>query len=215
MIYILGCGGMARETLDIYSVLGRFDEVAGFIEEDCQRVDSSIYGKPIMGASVIDTLPANSIFIGAMGSPKKKRWIEEIESRGFDFDTLVHPSVIIGDLVNIGKGCIICPGVILTCNVGIGKQSIININAAINHDCTIGNFVTVGPGANIAGNVTIGDECWIGIGVTIVDRVAVGKGAYIGAGAVITEDIPENVLAVGVPAKPVRELTESDWRELV
>jgi len=45
--------------------------------------------------------------------------------------------------------------------------------------------------------------------------VAGGKGCCIGAGSVVTEDIPENVLAVGVPAKPVRELTASDWRELV
>lgn len=215
MIYILGAGGMARMTLTIYRVASRFDEVAGFIEEDCQRVDSIIRGKPIMDASVINTLPKNSIFIGAMGSPRKKRWIEEIESKGFDFDTLIHPSVIMGDLVNIGKGCIICPGVILTCNVEIGKHSIINTNTTINHDFTIGNFVTVGPGTNIAGNVTIGDECWISIGVTIIGRVSVGKGSYIGAGAVVTKDIPENVLAIGVPAKPIRELTESDWIELI
>ena len=77
------------------------------------------------------------------------------------------------------------------------------------------SIVTVGHGAHIAGNVTIGDECWIDIGVTLIDRVAIGKGSYVGAGAVVTEDIPENVLAVGVPAKPVRKLTESDWKELI
>ncbi len=215
MIYILGAGSMARETLDIYKDASKLDEVAGFIEEDCQRIDSRICSKPIMGDPVISALPDNSIFIGAMGSPRRKRWIEEIESRCFDFDTIVHPSVIMGDLVNIGKGCIICPGVILTCNVEMGKHSIININTTINHDCTIGNFVTVGPGVNIGGNAAIGDGCWISIGVTIIDRVCVGKGSYIGAGAVVTKDIPENVLAVGVPAKPLRVLTESDWIELI
>ena len=47
-----------------------------------------------------------------------------------------------------------------------------------------------------------------------MDRVSISKGSYLGAGAVVTKDIPENVLAVGVPAKPVREMTEVDWREL-
>jgi acetyltransferase-like isoleucine patch superfamily enzyme len=46
-------------------------------------------------------------------------------------------------------------------------------------------------------------------------KIEVGKGSFIGAGAVVTEDIPENVLAVGVPAKPIRTLSESDWIELV
>ena len=215
MIYILGAGNMAREVLAIYEHAGRFNEVAGFIEENCQRADSTIRSKPVMDASVINTLSQDSIFIGAMGSPRKKKWIDEIELKGFYFDIVVHPSVIMGDDVNFGEGCIISPGVILTCNVKIKKQSIINIGTTISHDCTIGNFVTVGPGANIGGNVTIGDECWIGIGVTIIDKVSIGKGSYIGAGAVVTKDIPENVLAVGVPAKPAREMTDADWRELV
>jgi len=34
-------------------------------------------------------------------------------------------------------------------------------------------------------------------------------------GAVVSEDIPENVLALGVPAKPIRKLTEVDWKELI
>ena len=47
----------------------------------------------------------------------------------------------------------------------------------------------------------------------IMDGVSISKGSYIGAGAVVTNDIPENVLAVGVHAKPVREMTGFDWRE--
>ena len=54
-----------------------------------------------MDATIIDTLPKDTIFIGAMGSPKRKRWIEEIEGKGFGFDTAIHPSVIAGDFENI------------------------------------------------------------------------------------------------------------------
>lgn len=216
MIYILGAGSMARETLNYYKDLGKFEEVGGFIEENCKRVDFKIHGKSIMDASVIDNLSEeNSILIGAIGSPKRKRWIEEIEKKGFNFDTVIHPSAIIGNNVNIGKGCIISPGVIQTCDIEIGRHTIINIGSTINHDCIIGDFVTIGPGVNIAGNVTICDECWISIGVKIVNKVSIGEGSFIGAGAVVTKDIPENVLAVGVPAKPIRKLSESEWRKLI
>lgn len=215
MIYILGASAMAKETLNIYKQLGRFAEIGGFIEEDCKTEGSKIHGKTAMDASVIDTLPEDSIFIGAMGSPKRKRWIQEIQGKGFGFDTVIHPSVIRGDFVNIGKGCVVCPGVILTCDIKIGQHSIININSTVNHDSIIGEFVTIGPAVSVAGRVTIGNRCWIGIGVKVINRVSIGQGSFIGAGAVVTKDIPENVLAAGVPAKPIRKMTESDWKQLI
>jgi acetyltransferase EpsM len=215
MIYILGAGATARETLNIYKNSGKFEEVGGFIEENCKKEGLKIQGKSVIDASSIASLPGDSIFIGAMGSPKRKRWIEEIEQKGFKFDSIIHPSAIIGDSVNIDQGNIIYPGVILTCDIKIGRHSIINIGSTINHDCIIGDFVTIGPGVNIAGHVTIGNECWISVGVKIINKVSIGKGSFIGAGAVITKDIPENVLAVGLPAKPIRILDESSWKELI
>lgn len=214
-IYILGAGAMARETLSIYRDLGRFHEVCGFIEQNSKRVGSKIHNIIIMDASIIESLPKNSKFIGAIGSPLRKKWIKEIEEKGFDFDTAVHPSAIIGENVDIGKGCIICPGVVTTCDIKVGRHTIINIGSTINHDCEIGDFVTIGPGVNIAGRVTIEDCCFIGIGAKIINDVHIGKGSFIGAGAVVSDDIPENTLAVGVPAKPVKKLNRSDWEVLI
>ena len=215
MIYILGAGGMAREVLDIYKDLDKSKEIAGFVEENCKDINSKIYNINIFESSIIDILPKTSILIGAMGSPKRKRWIGEIKQKGFDFDTLIHPSAIMGSDVKIDKGSIVCPMVVLTCDIKIGQHSIININTTINHDCVIGDFVTICPGVSIAGNVTIGDESWIGIGATITDEISIGRGSFIGAGAVVTRDVPDNVLAVGVPAKPIRILNESDWVKLI
>lgn len=213
-IYILGAGNMARETLSIYKDLGKFSDVKGFIEENCKQEGSKIDSKRVMDALIVDTLSKNSIFIGAIGSPLRKRWIEEIEPKGFDFDTVIHPSVISGAFVDIAKGCIICPGVVLTRDIKIGRHSIININSNISHNCLIGDFVTIAPGVNIAGNVRINEGCWIGIGATIIEKVSIGKNSFIGAGAVVVKDIPESTLAVGAPAKPVRKLTEFDWKKL-
>jgi sugar O-acyltransferase (sialic acid O-acetyltransferase NeuD family) len=215
MIYILGAGATARETLSFYKNAGRFEEVGGFIEENSKKEGLKIQGKNVIDASRIATLPQDSIFIGAMGSPKRKRWIEGIEQKGFKFDSLIHPSAIIGDSVMIDNGCIIYPGVILTCDIKIGRHTIINIGTTINHDSIIGDYVTIGPGVNIPGNVTIGNECWISVGVKIINKISIGRGSFIGAGAVVTKDIPENVLAVGVPAKPIRDLDESSWDELI
>ncbi len=53
------------------------------------------------------------------------------------------------------------------------------------------------------GGIVVEDDVWLGVGVTVLDGVRIGKGAVIGAGAVVKEDVPENSIAVGVPARVV------------
>jgi len=53
--------------------------------------------------------------------------------------------------------------------------------------------------------VVIEDDCDLGVGAVVLPGVRIGKGAQIGAGAVVTEDVPAYSVAVGVPAKVVRE----------
>lgn len=54
-------------------------------------------------------------------------------------------------------------------------------------------------------DVVIGDNVWIGAGAIIVPGVHIGRNTVIGAGSVVTKDIPENVLAVGNPARVIKE----------
>lgn len=58
--------------------------------------------------------------------------------------------------------------------------------------------------------ITIGSNCWFGGGVTVVGGVTIGDGCVIGAGAVVTHDIPANSVAVGVPARVIRTISEAD-----
>lgn len=56
--------------------------------------------------------------------------------------------------------------------------------------------------------ILIKDGAHIGIGSIIMPGVTIGKGAVIGAGAVVTKDVPDYSLAVGVPAKVIKQLGE-------
>jgi phosphonate metabolism protein (transferase hexapeptide repeat family) len=55
-----------------------------------------------------------------------------------------------------------------------------------------------------ADKVTVGHDVWIGHGALLMPGVTVGTGAVIGAGAVVTHDVEPYMIAVGVPARPMR-----------
>lgn len=115
-------------------------------------------------------------------------------------------------------------------NIFIGNNFFANFYCVI-LDCNrivIGNNVLFGPRVGLyAGNhathpedrvaggcyskpITIGDNVWVGAGVHIMGGVTIGRNSIIGAGSVVTKDIPENVIAAGVPCRMIREITEED-----
>ncbi|MBR7676493.1 sugar O-acetyltransferase [Streptomyces sp. NPDC054796] len=58
--------------------------------------------------------------------------------------------------------------------------------------------------------ITIGDNVWLGGGVIVCPGVTIGEDTVVGAGSVVTRDLPPGVLAVGNPARVIRELTPAD-----
>jgi sugar O-acyltransferase (sialic acid O-acetyltransferase NeuD family) len=98
-------------------------------------------------------------------------------------------------------GNILAPGSVVSTKTTLGRFCIVNYNATVGHDCELGDYVTVSPNTSIGGWCKLGDECYIGAGANVLPKVKIGKRAIIGAGAVVTKDVPEGVIAKGIPAK--------------
>ena len=94
--------------------------------------------------------------------------------------------------VHIGNGAFIAPGVCLAC-----------AGHAIDPEQRSHGIGTSAP-------LTLEDNVWIGAGVHIMGGVTIGRNSVIGAGSVVTKDVPENVIAAGVPCKVIREITDKD-----
>ena len=65
-------------------------------------------------------------------------------------------------------------------------------------------------GLEVALAISVGDSVWIGGNTVVLGGVTIGENSIIGAGSVVTKDIPPNVIAVGVPCRVLRPITEAD-----
>lgn len=137
-------------------------------------------------------------------------------------------------LGQVGENCVINPQFRCDygCNIRMGENVFINYNCVI-LDCapvTFGDNVFIAPncGFYTAGHpvdyptrnaflefakpITVGDNVWIGGNVVVLPGVTIGSGSVIGAGSVVSRDIPENVMAVGNPCRPVRSIQQGDQK---
>jgi carbonic anhydrase/acetyltransferase-like protein (isoleucine patch superfamily) len=133
----------------------------------------------------------------------------------------VAPNATLIGRIILKEGCSIWYGAVLRGDVErieIGAHTNIQDGAIIHGDpgqpTVLEDYVTVGHRAVIhSAHVERGSL--IGIGAIILNGVRVGAGSIIGAGAVVSKSVPPCSLWVGVPAKPVRELSEVEVRKLI
>ena len=215
-VAIIGAGGFGREVLDIFEADNNQRNawnILGFVDDNPQIQGQRIRGYPVLGGiawfSKLEAKEAKAVV--AVGDNKvRKKIAEKAAHYGARFCNIIHPSVIMGPHVKLGEGIIIAAGCIFTNEIRIENHVIINLDVTVGHDTLIENFVNLNPGVHINGTNKILEGAYVGSGAVTVQNVSIGKWSIIGAGAVVVDNIPEKVVAVGVPAKPVRSVEEAE-----
>lgn len=139
-----------------------------------------------------------------------------------DATAFIAPGAVVRGEVHVGAESSIWFGTVIRGDVTaitIGRRSNVQDLSVLHADpgfpCTVGDRVTIGHGAIVHG-AQVEDDALIGIRAVILNGAVIGSGAIVAAGAVVTEGtrVPPNSLAVGVPAKVIRELTDQDRERL-
>jgi len=212
-IAIFGAGGQARI---IYEIL-RYDrnmEVVAFVDNVIHGNDEQIMGVPVLGDhSVIPKLLKDGVrgAIVAVGDNEiRAAHFEKLRGMGLELVNAIHPHSTIAPSVKLGNGVTVAMGAIISTGSRIGNNAIINTGAIIDHEDEIGDHVHIGPGCSIAGRVTVEKGTLLVIGSVVREYLTIGENSIIGAGSVVLEDIPDNVVAVGTPAKVIKTRNEGD-----
>jgi acetyltransferase-like isoleucine patch superfamily enzyme len=149
---------------------------------------------------------------------------------------VIGPSVIVGDQahvrerVRIGLGSVVGRGSSIEFGVEVGERVLIQSDAYITAGCVVEDDVFIAPGVRTTNDNTMGRHdgsqslrgpvfrraCRVGGGAVLLPAVEIGEEAFVAAGAVVTRDVPARAVVMGVPARIVREVSESElierWR---
>lgn len=203
-LYIIGAGGFGREVLQWCSEIppeSRDWDVAGFMDNDRSMLSKYACDVPIVGSERTFTPSEGDIFFCAIGSPQiRLKVAAQLEARGFEFISIIHPSAKVGERCHIGAGSILCPNTILTCDVTVGKHCILNCFATAGHDASMGDGCTLNTFCVITGFSKLGKGVLMGTHSQVVPGVAVGDFVVIGAGSAVVRPVASNTTVLGVPA---------------
>ena len=129
-----------------------------------------------------------------------------------DIPARIEPGAIIREKVEIGEGAVIMMGAIINIGAVVGPGTMIDMGAVLGGRATVGSRCHIGAGAVLAGvvepasavPVVVEDDVLVGANAVVIEGVHIGKGAVVAAGAVVVEDVPENAVVAGCPARVIK-----------
>jgi acetyltransferase EpsM len=208
-LVIIGSGGHACCMLDVAQLAG-FTTI-GFIDRTRSEGDL-VNGLPILGG---DELLFDEAFVSehyiavGIGNPAvRRRYGELLLKKQADCPVIANPSSFVSPHATLGRGVLLMGMNAVNHGARLDDFVALDWQVTIGHGAHLGRAVFAAPGSRVAGDVTCGEEAYLGLGCQVIEKVKIGRGSLIGAGSTVTQDIPEQVVAVGSPAKVIREHRE-------
>jgi acetyltransferase EpsM len=121
----------------------------------------------------------------------ENKWINIIDS------TAVVPN----GYCKIGNGVLFAPLSQLSTDTTISDNCMLLPNSFVGHDSFLDRFAHIATNAVVGANVHVGKAVHIGSNATIREKIKIGDFSLVGAGSVVLQDVPENTIVVGNPAR--------------
>ncbi|MDQ6886344.1 MAG: NeuD/PglB/VioB family sugar acetyltransferase [Gemmatimonadota bacterium] len=214
-IIVVGASGQAKVIVDIVEREGAH-RVVGVVSHD-GVAGGTFLGYPVLGRDV-DLVPlvsggkADGALLAIGDNWVRGRLAESLRRSlpGLPFPTAIHPTAAIGRDVTIGEGTVIMAGAVINGPTRIGRHCAILARSSVDHDSILGDFSSLAPGVSQGGGVTVGEYAAIGVGASVRHGIRIGAHTVVGAGAAVVADLPDLVVAYGVPARVARSREQGE-----
>lgn len=209
-ILIIGAGGHAQVTADILWQMQGHDptvEPIGYLDDNPALQGKQFIGLPVLGQLADFTTIAHDALIVAIGDNAVRRHLFlRFQSLQASFAIACHPHAVVARDVKIGAGAMICAGVIINSGSVIGENVILNTACSVDHHNQVNDHAHLAPGCHLGGDVIVGEGALIGVGAAVLPQRRIGAWSVVGAGAAVIRDLPEHIVAVGVPTRILRDI---------
>lgn len=210
-IVVFGAGGHARVVIDTLERTGKF-RIRGLIAQASTPSTAGI-AYPLLGTdAVLKEIGVNAGVIAIADNWIRMRLASAIRSDfpSFRFISAIHPSAIIARDVHIGDGTVVMAGVCINSGTHVDEHCIVNTRSSLDHENWLEKGCSVAPGVVTGGNVRLGELSVLGLSSSVIQGIRIGTNTLVGAGAVVVNDLPPDVVAWGVPCRPVRARMKGD-----
>jgi sugar O-acyltransferase (sialic acid O-acetyltransferase NeuD family) len=212
-LIILGSGGNCLDIYDAVLALNRqagqpVYECVGMLDDNRELHGKDIGGLRVLGGLADATRYPGARFVNGIGSPNSFwRKADILRGTGLPlerFETVIHPQASVSHLAKLGRGVVVLPGASVAACAEIGHHVILLQGSIISHHCRVGDYGCVASGACLSGMVEVAPHSYIGAGASVRGGVKIGPRSLVGLGAVVLNDVQENTVVVGNPAKFLR-----------
>lgn len=209
-ILIIGAGGHGQVVADALLSCARSGErleLLGFLDDAPALLHKELLGVRVLGKmGQLKSIPHDAVVVGIGNNATRAQVYERLSAQGEQFATVVHPRATLAQSATVGPGTVVFAGVVINTGAVIGPNVIINTGTTIDHHARIAAHVHLAPGVHLGGTVTLGQGVFLGVGANVTPNCIIGAWTTVGAGATVIRDLPERVVAVGVPARIIKIL---------
>jgi sugar O-acyltransferase (sialic acid O-acetyltransferase NeuD family) len=198
-ILIYGGGGNAKSVMEMVLAIDSY-QIAGIVDDGILS-GTQVLGFPVLGTrDILPALAGQGLRLAANGIGGildiriRLKVFGLLESCGFLFPVLQHPSATVEPSAVIGDGAQVFANAYVGSSAVLHPRCMVNTSVVVSHDCEIGAYSHIAPGALLAGLVHVGERTLVGMGVTTAIGVRIGSGVRIGNGAIILADVPDKTI---------------------
>lgn len=203
-LVVVGAGGHGKVVADALLVSG--ETILGFVD-DRREPGSTVYGLPVLGPLGWFEKNVARAALAIGDNVARRRASDAIVASGSTLVRAIHPRAVVSPSARVDAGAVVMALAVLNPDCVVEQGAIVNTGAIIEHDCIVGAFAHVSPNAVLAGGCRVGAGAHVGVGAAMLPGRSVGEGTVVGGGALVARDLPAHVVAYGVPAHPMRNLT--------
>jgi sugar O-acyltransferase (sialic acid O-acetyltransferase NeuD family) len=209
-VVVVGGSDQGRQTIDVLEATDEHVVVA--VIDPGLPSGSTVRGYPVIDPGDADARGADGVVVAVGDNATRAAAIARVRAERPDLVLVsaIHPAAVVARDAVVGSGTTLMAGAVISNGCVVGEGVLMGTNSSIDHDATMGPYASLAPGATTGGNVHVGAYTAVGLGANVIHSLTIGAHSVIGAGAVVLDDVPDHVVAFGVPARVVRPRAEGE-----